>query len=228
VAEVKADVICVQETKARPEDVDLELPGYHAYWYAAERKGYAGTATFTKAEPLRVIRGMGTPEHDTEGRLLTLEYPDYYLTNVYTPNSQRGLARLPYRVDEWDAAFLNFLRKLKRKKPVIFCGDLNVAHQEIDIARPRENRRNAGFTDEERASFSRILRAGFIDTFREFTTEGGHYTWWSYIGKSREKNIGWRIDYFCISKKLRPRLKSATILSDVMGSDHCPITMTLK
>jgi exodeoxyribonuclease-3 len=228
VRECAPDVLCLQETKAQGADVPLALAGYHAHWCSGERKGYAGVAAFTRVKPVRVIQGMGVPEHDAEGRVLTLEYRPYYLVNVYTPNSQRGLTRLDYRVKQWDPAFRAFLKRLEATKPVIFCGNLNVAHTELDIARPKANRRNAGFTDEERESFTRLLEAGFVDTFREFVTEGGHYSWWSYIGKAREKNVGWRIDYVCISKALRPRLKSAGILPEVRGSDHCPVTMELR
>jgi exodeoxyribonuclease-3 len=222
------DIFCIQETKAQPEQVLLDLPQYQMYWNSADKKGYAGVATFTKIEPLAVWSGMGIEKHDREGRVLTLEFSDYYLVNVYTPNSQRGLFRLDYRTREWDVDFLNFLKNLEQKKPVIFCGDLNVAHKEIDIANPKGNRRNAGFTDEERGKFDAIINSGFIDTFREFVKEGGFYTWWSYLGKAREKNVGWRIDYFCISPALRPRLQNAYILPEVTGSDHCPIVIELQ
>jgi exodeoxyribonuclease-3 len=222
-----ADIVCLQETRARPEQVALDLPGYRAYWNAAERKGYSGVLMLARREPLSVRPGMGHVDHDREGRVLTLEYADFFVTTVYTPNSRRGLTRLAYRTVEWDAAFLAFVKQIERRKPVIVCGDLNVAHKEIDLADPRGNRRNAGFTDEERAGFDRIVAAGFVDTFREFERGGGHYTWWSYWGNARAKNHGWRIDYFCISKALRPRLESAAILPHVMGSDHCPIVMEL-
>lgn len=223
ITDAHPDILCIQETKAQPEQVKLELQGYQAFWNSAEKKGYAGIATLTGIEPLRVLYGMGIPEHDREGRLMTLEFPEYYLVNVYTPNAQRGLTRLDYRSRQWDIDFLNFLKKLETRKPVIFCGDLNVAHQEIDLANPKANRRNAGFTDEERAGFERIIKAGFIDTFREFVKEGGHYTWWTHRFNAREKNIGWRIDYVCISSALRPRLQGAFILPEVRGSDHCPV-----
>ncbi len=226
--ETNPDILCLQEMRALPEQVDLSLPGYHVYWNAAEKKGYSGTAVFSKIEPLSVSYGMEQPKHDNEGRVITLEFKEFHLVNVYTPNSQRGLTRLDYRTKEWDPVFLDYLKQLEKKKPVIFCGDLNVAHKEIDIANPKANERNAGFTIEERERFDAVIQSGFIDTFREFTQEGGHYTWWSYFGKAREKNVGWRIDYFCISPALRPRLKAATILPDVMGSDHCPITMTIS
>lgn len=222
-----ADIFCVQETKARPEQVDLETPDHHQFWNSADKKGYSGTLVFSKIEPLAVQYDMGIEKHDHEGRVITLEFDDYFLVNVYTPNSQRGLLRLDYRTQEWDVDFLRFLKNLEATKPVIFCGDLNVAHKEIDIARPKPNERNAGFTIEERTTFDTIIRSGFIDTFREFTTEGGHYTWWSYMGRARAKNIGWRIDYLCISSELRPRLTKSYILPDVMGSDHCPIVMEL-
>lgn len=226
--ETDPDILCIQETKAHPEQVELDLPQYHIYWNSAEKKGYSGVATFSKEEPLSVARGIGIEKHEKEGRVLTLEYVDYYLVNVYTPNAKRDLLRLDYRANEWDVDFLQYVRDLEKKKPVIFCGDLNVAHKEIDLANPKRNRRNAGFTDEERASFDNIINAGFIDTFREFETEGGHYTWWSYLANARARNIGWRIDYFCISSSLRPRLGNACILPDVTGSDHCPVVMELK
>jgi len=221
------DILCLQETRARREDVTLDLPDYHVFWNPAERKGYAATAIFTKVEPLSCAFGIGKPEHDKEGRVITLGFPDYFLVTVYTPNAGRELERLAYRTERWDPAFLRYVKKLEKKKPVVFCGDLNVAHKEIDLARPRANVGNAGFTPEERRGFDRIVAAGFIDTFREFTREGGHYTWWSYMGRARAKNIGWRIDYFCISPALRPRLKAAQIQPDVMGSDHCPVSITL-
>jgi exodeoxyribonuclease-3 len=222
------DIICIQETKARPEQVDLELSAYKQYWNSAEKKGYSGTAIFTKIEPNHVIYDIDIPRHDKEGRVITLEFDDYFLTTVYTPNSKRGLKRLAYRQKEWDVDFLEFVKNLEREKPVIFCGDLNVAHKEIDLARPESNRRNAGFTDEEREGMDNIIAAGFIDTFRQFNTDGGHYTWWAYWGKARERNVGWRIDYFLISSELRPRLKDAFILPDVMGSDHCPVGIILE
>lgn len=227
VSTVTPEVLCIQETKASPEQVELELPGYHHFWNAAQKKGYAGTATFSKVKPLNVINGIGDNEGDREGRVITLEFADYFLVNVYTPNARRGLIRLEYR-QQWDVEFLNFLKTLEAKKPAIFCGDLNVAHKEIDLANPKSNRRNAGFTDEERAGFDNFVQSGFIDTFREFVKEGGHYTWWSQRGNVRERNIGWRIDYFCISPGLRPRLKDAFILPEVMGSDHCPVGIVLE
>ncbi len=225
--ESNPDIICLQETKARPEQVELDLPEYHQYWNSAEKKGYSGTAIFSKEKPLSVKNDMDIPEHDTEGRVIAAEYSDYYLVTVYTPNAKRGLLRLDYRSESWDPDFLAYMKELEKHKPVIFCGDLNVAHTEIDLANPKSNRKNAGFTDEERAGFDNILAAGFIDTFREFESGGGHYTWWSYMGGARARNVGWRIDYFCISPALRPRLQSAFILPDVMGSDHCPVGIVL-
>ena len=227
VTKADPDILCLQETRARREEAGLDLPGYHVFWNPAERKGYAGTAILTKAEPLSCVFGMGKPKHDKEGRVITLEFPDWFLVTVYTPNAGRALERLAYRTEQWDPAFLRYVKKLDKKKPVVFCGDLNVAHKEIDLARPKANVKNAGFTPEERRGFDRIVKAGFMDTFREFTEEGGHYSWWSYMGRARAKNIGWRIDYFCISPALRPRLKAAHIRSDVMGSDHCPVGITL-
>ena len=222
------DVLCLQETKAHPDQVEHPvLSGYHDYWNSAEKKGYSGTAVFTRSEPLNVTQGIGIEEHDKEGRVLTLEYADFFLVNVYTPNSQNELRRLPYR-QTWDAAFLQHLMKLEKTKPVVFTGDLNVAHQEIDLARPKQDHHNPGFSDEERAGFDNIVNAGFIDTFREFTTGGGHYTWWSQRGGVREKNIGWRLDYFCVSLALRPRVRRSFIQPGVMGSDHCPIALELK
>jgi len=228
VEEADPDVLCLQEMRALPEQVGLELPGYICYWNAAKKRGYSGTAVFTKVEPLSVSNGVGIEKHDDEGRVITLEFQDYLLVNVYTPNSGENLSRLDYRTQEWDVEFLNYLKNLEKNKPVIFCGDLNVAHKEIDIYDPKGNEGNAGYTVEERRNFDKFVESGFIDTFREFTKDSGHYTWWSYFRKAREKNRGWRIDYFCISPVLRPRLKAAIILANVMGSDHCPVTMTLE
>ncbi len=223
------DILCLQETKATPDQVELDLPQYpYKLWNSAEKKGYSGTAVFSKVQPVTTVNGINTPEHDSEGRVITAEYADFFLVNVYTPNSKRGLERLPYRQDEWDPAFLNYVKELEKTRPVIFCGDLNVAHREIDLARPADNRRNAGFTDEERAGFDNIVNAGFIDTFREFVKEGGHYSWWSYMANAREKNIGWRIDYFCVSSVLRTRLKGASILANIMGSDHAPVVLEIN
>lgn len=217
------DILCLQETKATPDDVEQLWPAtYTTYWNTAEKKGYSGTAVFTKTRPLRVACGIGRIEHDKEGRVLAAEYADFFLVNVYVPNSQRELTRLSYR-QQWDRDFLRYLRKLERRKPVIFCGDLNVAHTEIDLANPRANVGNHGFTPQERAGFGAFVKAGFVDTFREFETGGGHYTWWSPMAGVRARNVGWRIDYFLISAALRPQLKRAFIRPDVPGSDHCPV-----
>lgn len=221
--EVDADIFCVQETKLQEGQIQLDLEGYHQYWNYAEKKGYSGTAVFTKDKPLEVRYGLGIEEHDKEGRVITLEYDDFFLVNVYTPNSQRELARLDYRM-RWEDDFRVYLKDLDSNKPVILCGDLNVAHKEIDLKNPSSNRRNAGFTDEEREKMTQLLEAGFIDTFRYFYPDKeGAYTWWSYITRARERNAGWRIDYFIVSKKLKDRLKDAQIHSEVMGSDHCPV-----
>ncbi len=218
-----ADIVCLQETKASGDQVEGALASYpHQFWSAAEQKGYSGTAVLSRIGPLSVRMGMGAREHDAEGRLISLELPDFWLVNVYTPNSGRGLVRLSYRL-QWDKAFLRYLRRLEKVKPVVFCGDLNVAHEEIDIANPKGNRRNAGFTDEERESFSAILAAGYADTFREQHPEPGRYTWWSYMHNARAKNIGWRIDYVCVSRPLMPRVRAAFILDGIAGSDHCPV-----
>ncbi len=225
----KADIVCLQETKAMQEQV-AEVPwpkDYHQYWNAAEKKGYSGTVIFTREKPIDVTLGIGIKKHDREGRVINAEYPDFYVVNVYTPNSQNELARLDYRTLEWDVAFRRHVRRLAKTKPVIFCGDLNVAHQEIDLARPKDNTRNAGFTPQERESFSKLLKAGFVDSFREFEPGGGHYSWWSYRAGARAKNIGWRIDYFCVSKVWQSRLTNAFILPEVQGSDHCPVGLEL-
>jgi len=224
----QADVYCLQEVRALPEQVDLQLPGYTMYWNPALKRGYSGTAIISRQTPRQVFPGLGLAEHDTEGRVLTAEFADYFVVTVYTPNAQRELTRLDYRQNQWDRDFLKFVRKLEKRKPVVFCGDLNVSHREIDLANPKPNRGNAGFTDEERAGFDNILKAGFVDTFREFETGGGHYTWWSNRKGVRERNIGWRLDYFLISGVLRPRLVAAGILADVHGSDHCPISVELS
>ncbi len=223
------DILCLQETKARPEQVQLplELGGYHAYWNSAEKPGYSGVAVFTKQKPLDVQLGMGVDEHDTEGRVLTLEYPDFILVNVYTPNAQDELRRLSYRL-KWDEVFRQHLLENAKRKPVIFCGDLNVAHQEIDLARPRENRRNPGFSDDERESFGKLLECGFTDTFRHHYPDlTDSYSWWSYRAGARPRNIGWRIDYFGVSTHFIDRVVSAEILPQVTGSDHCPVGITL-
>jgi exodeoxyribonuclease-3 len=222
------DILCLQETKATPDDVEQLWPAtYTTFWNSAQKKGYSGTAIFTRVKPLNVTLGLNIPEHDNEGRVLIAEYPDFFLVNVYVPNSKRELTRLPYR-QEWDCDFLKHLKKLERKKPVIFCGDLNVAHTEIDLANPKANVKNHGFTPEERAGFTAFVKAGFIDTFREFEKGGGHYTWWSPMGGARKRNVGWRIDYFLISSALRPRLKKAFIRPDVMDSDHCPVGIEIE
>ena len=219
------DVFCLQETKCQEGQVKIELPGYHQYWNYANRKGYSGTAIFTKKEPLSVFYGMGIEEHDKEGRMITLEFPEAYIVTVYTPNSQSELRRLTYR-QQWEADFLVYLQKLKEQKPVICCGDMNVAHKEIDLKNPKNNRMNPGFTDEERACFSKLLDHGFTDTFRYFYPEQeGIYSWWSYRFRAREKNSGWRIDYFLVSPALREYLKDAVIHTEIMGSDHCPVEL---
>jgi exodeoxyribonuclease III len=224
----KPDVLCVQETKCSADDVAGLLPeGYLAHFNAAEKKGYSGVLTLSRREPLSVTRGIAIVDHDREGRVLTSEFADFFLVNVYVPNSKRELTRLPYR-QEWDRDFLGYLSALEKKKPVIFCGDLNVAHTEIDLARPKDNVKNHGFTPEERAGFSAVVAAGFVDTFREFEKAGGHYTWWSQMSGARGRNIGWRIDYFVCSAALRPRLKAARIYPHILGSDHCPIGLELK
>lgn len=222
---VDADFFCIQESKLQEGQIELDLPGYYQYWNYAKKKGYSGTAIFAKKEPLAVTYGIGIPEHDREGRVITLEYEAFYLVTCYTPNSQNELMRLPYRMD-WEDAFLSYLKVLDEKKPVILCGDLNVAHQEIDLKNPKTNHQNAGFSDEERAKISTLLDAGFTDTFRYFYPDAeGIYSWWSYRFKSREKNAGWRIDYFITSKRLEEKLEKAAILTDILGSDHCPIEL---
>ena len=226
--EVDADIFCLQETKLQENQIDLQLEGYYQYWNYAKKKGYSGTSIFTKKEPLNVIYGMGIEEHDQEGRLITLEFEDFYMVTVYTPNSQSELKRLNYRM-KWEDDFKKYLKELDKKKPVIVCGDLNVAHKEIDLKNPKTNRKNAGFTDEERNKFTELLNAGFIDTFRYFyPTEENIYSWWSYRFQAREKNAGWRIDYFCVSEKMKDRLESAKIHTEVLGSDHCPVELIIK
>ena len=223
-----ADIFCLQETKLSEGQLDIELKGYHQYWNYAEKKGYSGTAVFTKKEPLNVTYGIGIPEHDKEGRVITLEFEDFYFITVYVPNSQRELTRLAYR-QEWEEAFLSYILKLEEKKPVIYCGDLNVAHKEIDLKNPSSNHHNAGFTDEERECFSKVLESGYIDTFRYFYPDRKDiYSWWSYMFHARENNAGWRIDYFVASKKLEGRLKGADIHCDIMGSDHCPVELEIS
>lgn len=226
--EADADIFCVQETKLQEGQIELELPGYHQYWNSAEKKGYSGTAVFSKEKPLSVSYGIGMEEHDHEGRVITLEFPEFYLVTVYTPNSKDGLARLPYRM-QWEEAFLSYLKKLEENRPVIFCGDLNVAHQEIDLKNPKTNRKNAGFTDEERGKMTRLLENGFVDTFRYFYPDQKEiYSWWSYRFQARSKNAGWRIDYFIVSECLKDRMKDARIYTEVMGSDHCPVGLELN
>ena len=222
-----ADVFCIQESKMQEGQLALDLPGYYQYWNYAKKKGYSGTAVFAKEEPVSVSYGMGIEEHDEEGRVIALEYPEYYVLTCYTPNSQRELTRLDYRM-EWEDAFLSYLKKLEEKKPVIFCGDLNVAHKEIDLKNPKTNRNNAGFTDKEREKFTRLLDSGFVDTYRYFNPDKeGVYSWWSYMFKAREKNAGWRIDYFCVSEGLKGKLISADIHTEVIGSDHCPVEVCI-
>lgn len=223
-----ADIFCLQETKLQEGQIDLELPGYHQYWNYAKKKGYSGTAIFTRKEPIGVSYGLGIEEHDQEGRVITLEFEDFYFITVYTPNSQNELARLDYRMI-WEDAFLAYIKKLDETKPVIFCGDLNVAHKEIDLKNPKTNRKNAGFTDEERGKMTELLASGFVDTFRYFYPDVEQvYSWWSYRFKAREKNAGWRIDYFIVSERLKARLLDAKIHTDIMGSDHCPVELDLS
>lgn len=222
-----ADIFCLQETKLQEGQHDLELPGYHQYWNYAAKKGYSGTALFTKEEPLSVSYGIGIEEHDQEGRVITAEFPDYYLITVYVPNSQGELKRLPYRM-EWEDAWLNYIKTLDARKPVVYCGDLNVAHEEIDLKNPATNHKNAGFTDEERAKFSRVLANGFTDSFRSLHPNAvDEYSWWSYRMKARDRNVGWRIDYFVVSDKIKDHIKDASIHQEIFGSDHCPIELLL-
>jgi len=223
-----ADVFCLQETKLQPGQLELDLPGYRQYWNSAEKKGYSGTAVFTRREPLSVRCGIGIAEHDREGRVITLEFEDLWFVTVYTPNSQDGLARLPYRM-EWEDAFLAYIKRLDAEKPVVFGGDLNVAHEEIDLKNPQSNRKNAGFSDEERQKLTDLLAAGFVDTFRAlYPDRRDAYSWWSYRFRARERNAGWRIDYFIVSERLRGRIESAGIHADVTGSDHCPVELILS
>lgn len=225
--DVDADIFCLQETKLQEGQISLDLPGFHQYWNYAEKKGYSGTAIFTKEKPLSVSLGIGIEEHDHEGRVITLEFDKFYMVTVYTPNAQEGLKRLDYRM-KWEDDFLLYLKNLEKTKPVVACGDMNVAHKEIDLKNPKTNRKNAGFTDEERAKFTALLNAGFIDTFRHFYPDmEGAYSWWSYRFKAREKNAGWRIDYFVVSDSLKDALKDARIYKEIMGSDHCPVGLTL-
>lgn len=227
VGTINPEVVCLQETRVSGHEIHVPLDGYHQYWNSAKKKGYSGTAVFSRIEPISVSNGMGIAEHDTEGRIITLEFQGFFLVNVYTPNAQHELVRLDYR-QRWDTDFLAYLKGLEATKPVIFCGDLNVAHKEIDLKNPKANEHNPGFTIEERTGFERYIEQGFIDTFREFNKDPGNYSWWTYRFNARAKNIGWRIDYFCISKALRPMLMDAFILKDIMGSDHCPVGIVLK
>lgn len=228
VNDTNPDILCIQETKMQEGQADVELPEYHKYWCSAEKKGYSGTLTLSKEEPLNVTCNMGVDKHDHEGRIVNCEYPGFYLVNVYVPNSQNELARLDYRM-EWEDDFLKYIKELEKNKPVIICGDMNVAHKEIDLKNPATNRRNAGFTDEEREKMSLLQASGLTDTFRFFYPEReGAYSWWSYRGNARANNTGWRIDYFLVSKALEDRLESADILTDVYGSDHCPVVLEIK
>ena len=226
--EIRADAVCLQETKMQPDQLTLELEGYSQYWNSAVKKGYSGTAIFTKLQPISVKNGMDIPEHDNEGRVITCEYENFYLVTVYTPNAQSELARLDYRMT-WDDAFREFLLELDAKKPVIVCGDMNVAHKEIDLKNPGPNRGSAGFTDEEREKFSKLLESGFTDTFRHLHPDlVGAYSWWSYRFKARQNNAGWRIDYFLVSDRIRDKIVTASILPEVMGSDHCPVMLEIE
>ena len=225
--ELNADMFCIQESKLQEGQISLELEGYHQYWNYAIKKGYSGTAIFTRREPMSVAYGIGIEEHDQEGRVITLEFAEFYLVTVYTPNSQSELARLDYRM-RWEDDFLAYLKGLEEKKPIVFCGDLNVAHKEIDLKNPKTNRKNAGFTDEERGKFSTLLGQGFIDTYRYFyPDQEGIYSWWSYRFQARKKNAGWRIDYFCVSESLKEKLVDAKIHTEIMGSDHCPVELDI-
>lgn len=225
---IDADFFCIQESKLQAGQIDLDLPGYHQYWNYAEKKGYSGTAIFAKNKALSVSYGIGIDEHDKEGRLITLEYDNFYLVTCYTPNSQNELKRLPYRM-QWEDDFREYLKTLDAKKPVVLCGDLNVAHNEIDLKNPKNNRKNAGFSDEERSKMTELLSSGFTDTFRYFYPDAeGIYSWWSYRFKAREKNAGWRIDYFITSKRINDKLKKAAIHTDVLGSDHCPVEVDIE
>lgn len=225
--EIDADFFCIQETKMQPGQAEFETPGYHQYWYSAEKKGYSGTAIFAKKEPLSVSYGLGIEEHDHEGRAITLEYEDFYLLCVYTPNAQRELARLSYRM-EWEDALREYMKNLDSKKPVIYCGDLNVAHEEIDLKNPKTNHFSAGFSDEERGKFTELLQAGFKDTFRCLYPDKVKYSWWSYMYGARAKNVGWRIDYFVVSDRILDNVKDSFILNEIMGSDHCPVGIEIE
>lgn len=225
--QINADIFCIQETKCQPEQIELEFEGYYSYWNSAEKKGYSGTAIFTKKEPISVNFGIGIEEHDKEGRIITLEFEDFYLINNYTPNSKRELERLEYR-QVWEDEIRKYLLKLNKTKPVIMCGDLNVAHNEIDLKNPKTNRGNAGFTDEERVKMTQLLESGFIDTFRYlYPDKEEAYSWWSYMGRAREKNVGWRIDYFIVSDDIKDKIEEASIYPEIMGSDHCPVGLVI-
>jgi len=226
--ELDADIFCIQESKLQEGQIELDLPGYYDYWNYAEKKGYSGVAMFTKEKPVNVSYGLGIPEYDREGRVITLEFPDYYVLTCYTPNSQNELKRLDYRM-EWEDAFFAYIKGLDQKKPLIYCGDLNVAHEEIDLKNPSTNRRNAGFTDEEREKMTRVLTNGFVDSFRYLhPEEKDAYSWWSYRMKARERNVGWRIDYFIVSERLKDRIQGASIHSEILGSDHCPVELKIN
>lgn len=225
--EVNADIFCLQETKCQPEQINLEFEGYTSYWNSAERKGYSGTAIFTKKQPINVTYGIGIEEHDKEGRIITLEFENFYLVTNYTPNAKRELERLDYRM-VWEDEIRKYLLELNKKKPVIMCGDLNVAHEEIDLKNPKTNKGNAGFTNEEREKMTELLNAGFIDSYRYLYPEKIEYSWWSYMGHAREKNVGWRIDYFIVSNDFRENIKDATIYTEILGSDHCPVGLEIK
>ena len=225
--EVNADIFCLQETKCQPEQINLEFEGYTSYWNSAERKGYSGTAIFTKKQPVNVTYGIGIEEYDKEGRIITLEFENFYLVTNYTPNAKRELERLDYRM-VWEDEIRKYLLELNKKKPVIMCGDLNVAHEEIDLKNPKTNKGNAGFTNEEREKMTELLNAGFIDSYRYLYPEKIEYSWWSYMGHAREKNVGWRIDYFIVSNDFRENIKDATIYTEILGSDHCPVGLEIK
>ena len=225
--DMDADFFCIQETKMQPEQASFDADGYHQFWYSAEKKGYSGTAIFAKKEPISVRYGLGIDEHDHEGRAITLEYDDFYLLCVYTPNAQRELARLDYRM-KWEDALRDYIKSLDEKKPVIYCGDLNVAHEEIDLKNPKTNHFSAGFSDEERGKFTELLQSGFCDTFRTLYPEKVEYSWWSYMYHAREKNVGWRIDYFVVSERIMDKVKNSRIFTDIMGSDHCPVGLEIE
>lgn len=228
VSRYRPDILCLQETKVAAGDVEIAWPAYQQYWNYARKKGYSGTAVFSREAALKAVLGMGIPKHDQEGRLITLEFPAFYLVNVYVPKSRRDLSRLSYRTREWDADFLRYLKKLEKKKPVLFAGDLNVAHQEMDLANPRSNQQNSGFTPQERQGFENFLRAGFVDVFRVLHPQAAQYTWWSNRPGCRDRNIGWRIDYFLLSRKLLPQVKRCEIMTQIRGSDHCPVLIELQ